>query len=123
MSYLHSKKIVFRDLKPANVGFDSSGVLKLFDFGFVIGIEGNSEKTGESHLLYDRCGTPWYMAPEVGLESGTVSWPMSTPSESSCGRFAYSRSHSDMSNWLMNSIRLSSGRDPDQNWESTGHII
>jgi len=70
MSYLHSKNIVFRDLKPANVGFDSSGVLKLFDFGFAIGIGVNSEETDESHLLYDRCGTPRYMAPEVGLESG-----------------------------------------------------
>jgi len=80
MSYLHSKKIVFRDLKPANVGFDSMGVLKLFDFGFAIGIDepprspsmssGNSGENEESHLLYDKCGTPRYMAPEVGLEMG-----------------------------------------------------
>mmetsp|Transcript_36669 Transcript_36669/g.67980 ORF Transcript_36669/g.67980 Transcript_36669/m.67980 type:complete len:879 (+) Transcript_36669:180-2816(+) len=81
LAYLHSHNIVFRDLKPANVGFDSAGILKLFDFGFAIGIEeppssvcGSelSENSDESqgHLLYDRCGTPRYMAPEVGLESG-----------------------------------------------------
>ena len=32
--YLHDEMIVFRDLKPATVGFDSRGVLKLLDFGF-----------------------------------------------------------------------------------------
>lgn len=79
LAYLHSHNIVFRDLKPANVGFDTAGTLKLFDFGFAIGIDeppssvcGSelSENSQESHLLYDRCGTPRYMAPEVGLESG-----------------------------------------------------
>lgn len=82
ISYLHAKRIVFRDLKPANVGFDTHGILKLFDFGFAIGIEearaasslGHSEDSGdiERHpsLLYDKAGTPRYMAPEVGLEKG-----------------------------------------------------
>jgi serine/threonine protein kinase len=32
-NHLHDKKIIFRDLKPDNCGFNSSGVLKLFDFG------------------------------------------------------------------------------------------
>ncbi|KAL7532790.1 hypothetical protein ACHAXR_004850 [Thalassiosira sp. AJA248-18] len=75
LSYLHSKNIVFRDLKPANVGFDSRGELKLFDFGFAIS-NGPSNEDGvgdcqdESCLLYDKCGTPRYMAPEVYLETG-----------------------------------------------------
>jgi serine/threonine protein kinase len=79
MSYLHDKMIVFRDLKPANVGFDSRGVLKLFDFGFARCTAASDSSSmcidklddGEvSHLLYDKCGTPRYMAPEVGLETG-----------------------------------------------------
>merc|ERR1712194_145959 len=69
MVYLHSKKIIFRDLKPDNVGFDGQGVVKLFDFGFAAGLP---ERTAENlgGLLFDRCGTPRYMAPEVGLSQG-----------------------------------------------------
>eukprot|EP00581_Thalassiosira_minuscula_P005551 CAMPEP_0183735070 /NCGR_PEP_ID=MMETSP0737-20130205/45562_1 /TAXON_ID=385413 /ORGANISM="Thalassiosira miniscula, Strain CCMP1093" /LENGTH=1451 /DNA_ID=CAMNT_0025968719 /DNA_START=307 /DNA_END=4662 /DNA_ORIENTATION=+ len=73
VSYLHSKKILFRDLKPENVGFDSTGVVKLFDFGFAIGLNKPSSDSDDSvcsQLLYDRAGTPRYMAPEVGLEQG-----------------------------------------------------
>jgi serine/threonine protein kinase len=67
LSYLHANKIIFRDLKPANIGYDSSGVLKLFDFGFATVV---GEVEDDDHLLYDKCGTPRYMAPEVGLEQG-----------------------------------------------------
>jgi len=80
ISHLHSKGIMFRDLKPTNVGFDSTGVLKLFDFGFAINVghppkgqsmcTENSCDTQELRLLHDRCGTPRYMAPEVGLDLG-----------------------------------------------------
>jgi serine/threonine protein kinase len=73
MAYLHNKMIVFRDLKPANTGFDSRGVLKLFDFGFALCTAAPTVKLDdgkEPHLLYDKCGTPRYMAPEVGLEMG-----------------------------------------------------
>mmetsp|Transcript_33183 Transcript_33183/g.69821 ORF Transcript_33183/g.69821 Transcript_33183/m.69821 type:complete len:549 (-) Transcript_33183:149-1795(-) len=69
VSYLHSKKIVFRDLKPDNVGFDHKGVVKLFDFGFAIGLPEKNE-SNPSGFLFDRCGTPRYMAPEVGLSLG-----------------------------------------------------
>mmetsp|Transcript_11205 Transcript_11205/g.23851 ORF Transcript_11205/g.23851 Transcript_11205/m.23851 type:complete len:263 (-) Transcript_11205:174-962(-) len=69
MTYLHSKKIVFRDLKPDNVGFDHNGDLKLFDFGFAIGLP-EKDVDNPAGFLYDRCGTPRYMAPEVGISLG-----------------------------------------------------
>jgi len=65
ISFLHHNRIVFRDLKPANVGFDARGVLKLFDFGFAVAVEEENPKP-----LHDRCGTLRYMAPEVGLALG-----------------------------------------------------
>jgi len=79
LSYLHSNNIVFRDLKPANVGFNSMGVLKLFDFGFAVGMDEPtmvpvsslvSKDSRDERLLYEKCGTPRYMAPEVGLVQG-----------------------------------------------------
>lgn len=70
VTYLHSKKIVFRDLKPANVGFDSNGVLKMFDFGFATGLPERDASMNPEGYLFDRCGTPRYMAPEVGLSLG-----------------------------------------------------
>jgi len=69
VEYLHSKNIVFRDLKPDNVGFDCSGVLKLFDFGFATGLP-EKDEGNPAGFLFDRCGTPRYMAPEVGLSLG-----------------------------------------------------
>lgn len=58
LKYLHSKGCVFRDLKPANVGFDQHGTLKLFDFGLVCELKPRERMVG-------RTGTILYMAPEV----------------------------------------------------------
>jgi len=58
LAYVHSKRIIHRDVKPDNIRIDGSGNIKLMDFGVA--------KTGELSLTASgfTVGTPYYMAPE-----------------------------------------------------------
>jgi CRP-like cAMP-binding protein len=61
MSYMHSKDIAYRDMKPENCLVDAEGYPKIVDFGFAKVIKKNS---------YTLCGTPEYLAPELVLGRG-----------------------------------------------------
>eukprot|EP00559_Dactyliosolen_fragilissimus_P001619 CAMPEP_0184857692 /NCGR_PEP_ID=MMETSP0580-20130426/2842_1 /TAXON_ID=1118495 /ORGANISM="Dactyliosolen fragilissimus" /LENGTH=801 /DNA_ID=CAMNT_0027353433 /DNA_START=163 /DNA_END=2568 /DNA_ORIENTATION=+ len=62
LTYMHNKRIVYRDLKPENVLIDADGYTVIVDLGFAKEI-GND-------LTYTLCGTPLYLAPEVILGRG-----------------------------------------------------
>lgn len=57
--YLHSHRVLHRDLKPQNILLDQKNNAKLCDFGFA-----RNMSTG-THVLTSIKGTPLYMAPEL----------------------------------------------------------
>ena len=66
--YLHSKNIVYRNLKPENILINKNGYIKIADFQFAKVV---TDRT------YTMCGTPGYLAPEIILNKGhglSVDW-------------------------------------------------
>ncbi|GFR42823.1 hypothetical protein Agub_g3780, partial [Astrephomene gubernaculifera] len=62
LHYLHSNRIIHRDMKPQNILICSNGVVKLCDFGFARAMSCNTM------VLTSIKGTPLYMAPELVQE-------------------------------------------------------
>ncbi|KAL7559318.1 hypothetical protein ACA910_002486 [Epithemia clementina (nom. ined.)] len=62
LEYMHERRIIYRDLKATNIGFDVYGELKIFDFGLTRLLP---TKVNEEAYLMSRVGTKYYMAPEV----------------------------------------------------------
>jgi len=68
LDYVHSKNVIYRDLKPENLLLDEKGRIKITDFGL-------AKRTADR--TWTVCGTPEYLAPEIILTKGhgkAVDW-------------------------------------------------
>jgi serine/threonine protein kinase len=67
LGYLHACGVIHRDLKPENILIetfkDDSFQIKITDFGL-------SKLCAPAEAVYDCCGTPAYVAPEVLHKTG-----------------------------------------------------
>lgn len=57
LRYIHSQNIIHRDLKPDNIFLTDNDTIKIGDFGLA------TTRKSSSTI---RCGTKYYMAPEIG---------------------------------------------------------
>lgn len=70
VAYIHSKRVMHRDLKPDNIMLSSAGdQLKIIDFGFARKKAAHNEK-----YTVEAC-TLWYRAPEILANTGVYSTP------------------------------------------------
>ncbi len=58
LEYVHTKKLIHRDIKPDNLHIDLAGRVRLMDFGIAKSQDLHLTKTGF------QVGTPYYMSPE-----------------------------------------------------------
>lgn len=75
IAYMHSKRLIHRDLKTSNIGFDGLNEVKLFDLGLSRLLPSNKDDLTSSQAsnadplndgyIMSRVGTKFYMAPEV----------------------------------------------------------
>jgi serine/threonine protein kinase len=64
LQHLHRNNVLHRDLKPQNIGFDSSGNLKVFDFDLARVLPASEGEDTVFHMTRN-VGSPRYMATEV----------------------------------------------------------
>lgn len=67
LEYLHKRNMIFRDLKPDNIGFDANGDIKIFDFGLCRQLPSNGASNDALFSMTGKVGTMVYMSPECAL--------------------------------------------------------
>ncbi|CAD8154628.1 unnamed protein product [Paramecium pentaurelia] len=74
LNYLHSKGIIYCDLRPSNVLFNEYGVAKLSDLGNAKRLVDMISATIGPDVEMSKRGSPYYMAPELFHEGGVYSF-------------------------------------------------
>lgn len=77
VAYMHKSGVVHRDLKLENILLDSHGNIKIGDFGV-------SRRILKDQTLFEQCGTPTYIAPEVMSDAGYKGFPVDIWSAGIC---------------------------------------
>ncbi|KAL7878237.1 hypothetical protein AOLI_G00092110 [Acnodon oligacanthus] len=114
LEYLHSRDVVYRDLKLENLMLDKDGHIKITDFGLC------KEGITNEATMKTFCGTPEYLAPEV-LEDNDYGravdwWGLGVVMyEMMCGRLPfYNQDHERLFELiLMEEIRFPRSLSPD----------
>lgn len=65
LKYLHDMNVIYRDLKPDNIGFDVRGDVKIFDFGLAKELRSEDLVSDGLYNMSGNTGSLRYMAPEV----------------------------------------------------------
>lgn len=68
LKYLHEANIMYRDIKPDNIGFDVRDDVKIFDFGLAKEYDPSNEDENGLYNMTSDTGSLRYMAPEVYLD-------------------------------------------------------
>ena len=78
IAYLHANKVVHRDIKLDNVLLDGHGNIKIGDYGV------SKRVNDDNEMLFEQCGTPAYIAPEIVREIGYKGYPVDIWSAGVC---------------------------------------